>query len=164
MRASSSRNIRSQRGFTYVWVLMTVFVLGIYLAQVGTLWRTEFTRANEEVLLSQGDEIREAIRRYVETGAPGGMQYPRSLNDLVKDPRVPFERRFLRKAYKDPMSGKDWSFVGAPGGGIMGVYSTAPGVPFKTDNFPRIYGAFVGQTTYEGWKFAHYPSSAGMRR
>ena len=164
-RSLVPHSCRSQRGFTFIWVLMSIAVLGIYLAQVGTMWRTEIARDNEEVLLHQGDEIREAIRRYMEAGGPqGGFQYPRTLADLVKDPRVPFERRFLRKAYKDPMTGKDWSYIGAPGGGIMGVYSSASGTPFKTENFPKIYGSFAGQTSYEGWKFAHFPNNAGLRR
>ncbi|MEJ8855438.1 type II secretion system protein [Variovorax robiniae] len=164
-RGQVPRLRKAQRGFTLIWALMTVFILGIYLGEVGTLWGTEIARDKEEVLLHQGDEIREAIRRYMEAGgAAGGMQYPRKLDDLVKDPRVPFERRFLRKAYKDPMTGKDWSYIGAPGGGIMGVYSSASGTPFKQEDFPKVYSSFTRQTSYEGWKFAHYPGSAGLRR
>jgi len=163
MMASHSRTIRAsaQRGFACMWALLAIAAMGIYLTQVGKLWGTEVARANEEILLQQGDEIRNAIKGYVEAGGAGSMQFPRSLNDLVRDPRVPYERRFLRKPYRDPMSGRDWAFIGAPGGGFMGVYSSARGTPFKVDNFPRIYSSFMGQTSYEGWRFAHYPILGG---
>ncbi|AOY02244.1 type II secretion system protein [Jeongeupia sp. USM3] len=148
-----------QAGFAYVWVLMMVLVMGIYLGLVGDAWQTKLQREREQELLRVGDEIRLAIKGYNAIDS----QYPKRLQDLVQDPRVPFARRFLRRAYKDPMTGEDWAYIGAPGGGFMGVYSKSTKVPLKQSNFPQPYGNFVDKKSFADWQFAWWPNSGGGR-
>ncbi|WP_040430364.1 type II secretion system protein [Chitiniphilus shinanonensis] len=157
---------RGQRGFAYAWVLMMVLVMGIYLAELGDVWQTRIRRAREEQLLQVGDEIRRAIKAYTEqdAGQGGGGQYPKTLDDLVQDPRVPFARRFLRKAYKDPITGEDWSYIGAPGGGFMGVYSKSNDKPLKQWGFTAQYASFTDKPSYQEWKFAHWPGGGSRTR
>jgi type II secretory pathway pseudopilin PulG len=111
------------RGFTYLTILFVVAIMGGGLALVGGLWHTASLRDREAELLYAGDQYRKAIERYYLSG-PG--QYPRSLEDLLKDPRKPATERHLRKLYPDPITGKpEWGMVKAPDGGIMGVRTTS---------------------------------------
>ncbi|XZG71371.1 type II secretion system protein [Chitinibacteraceae bacterium HSL-7] len=156
--------ITNQQGFAYAWVLAMVLMMGIYLAKVGEVWQTKIQRAKEAELLQVGDEIRRAIKGYSDINSGQGAQYPKSLDDLVQDPRVPFARRFLRKAYKDPVTGGDWGYINAPGGGFMGVYSTSTQKPLKETGFGADYQGFVGKQSYAEWQFAQWPRGAGGGR
>ena len=90
----------------------------------------------------------------------GPRQYPRTLDDLLKDPRKPGTERYLRKLYFDPLTGKtEWGLVKAPDGGIMGVYSLSDDTPLKTAGFGVYNREFEGAPKYSDWKFA-YPSAA----
>ncbi|KPC54443.1 hypothetical protein [Amantichitinum ursilacus] len=153
-----------QRGFAYAWALMMVLITGIYLAEVADVWQTRIRRMKETQLLAEGDEIRMAIKHYTEQGNANAMQYPHSLDDLISDNRVPFPRRFLRHAYKDPITGEDWLYIAAPGGGFMGVYSKSMDKPLKRDNFPASYVGFANKDNYQEWKFAQWPTGGGRVR
>ncbi|WP_084088673.1 type II secretion system protein [Andreprevotia lacus] len=158
----SSRTSR-QGGFAYLWALMMVLVMAIYLAEVGDVWQTRSQRAREAELLRYGDEIRIAIKRYNEEKTMPG-QYPKSIDDLVQDSRSPTPRHYLRRPYKDPITGEDWSYIAAPGGGFMGVFSKSRDKPLKQANFPTQYVGFADKQTYDEWKFAHWPTSGGGGR
>ena len=56
----------AQSGFTYLYVLMLIALIGMGLAAAGTLWRTEAPRAHEAELLFVGAQYRQAIRSYYE--------------------------------------------------------------------------------------------------
>ncbi|MFY9316607.1 MAG: type II secretion system protein, partial [Burkholderiales bacterium] len=71
--------------------------------------------------------------------------------DLLEDKRYLTVQRYLRRVYADPITGKaDWGLVPAPGGGIMGVYSTAAAKPVRD----------LGAASYRDWKFAYEPPRA----
>lgn len=150
---------KSQEGVAYLTVLITVAILGISLAAAGTLWETASRRDKEAELLFVGEQYRRAIQQYYE-GSPGEKRYPQALEDLLLDSRYPGTRRYLRRLYRDPLAqhGK-WGLIAAPEGGLMGVYSLAPGQSFKQGNFPRDLVRFEGQGLYSGWRFMHLPSS-----
>lgn len=142
------------RGFTYLGVLFAVVFMGVGLAMAGHIWSTLDRRAKEQQLLHIGAQFRDALMRYYSSPPPGApRQFPASLNELVRDNRYPDTRRYLRKIYADPFTGdKEWGLIKAPNGRIMGVYSRAAGVPFKTDRFD--YGfVFVNNRSYADWVF-----------
>ena len=60
---------------------------------------------------------------YANATPNGQVRVPRSLQDLLKDPRYPNPHRHLRKRYADPITGKDeWGTVPSlDGTGIIGV-------------------------------------------
>ena len=149
------------RGFTYVALLIAVAVIGIGLAAVGGVSHTLQMREKESELLFVGDEFRRAIALYYES-SPGGLrQYPRKLEDLLRDERHPNVRRYLRKIYFDPMTGrKEWGLVEAPGIGITGVYSLSESPPVKTANFPALYQSLRSAKKYSDWKFVYVPAQA----
>ena len=143
-------------GFTYIGMLVTVAIVGVGLALTGEAWRTTAQRERERELLFAGDEIRRAITRYYESTPGTGKQFPKSLEDLLRDSRYPTTRRYLRKVYLDPMTGKrDWGIVKGPGDGIMGVYSLSTQAPLKRANFISPYTAFERAESYAGWRFVH---------
>ncbi len=160
---AGKRSYSRQTGFAYVWALMLVLIMGIYLAQVGEAWHNRIQRSKETELMRMGNEIRLAIKQYHEQQSAGGAQYPKSLDDLVQDPRVPFPRHYLRKAYKDPITGDDWLYIGGPGGGFMGVQSKSNAKPLKLDNFPEEYANFKDAKSYQDWRFAHWPNQGTGR-
>lgn len=146
---------RRSRGFTYITVLILMAIMGAGLAAVGTVWHQAAQREKEKELLFAGGEFRRAIGSYFE-GSPGAGQYPKSLEDLLLDARLPGVRRHLRKLYVDPMTGtRDWGLVKEPGGGILGVYSKATGKPLKTAKFREEDKSFAAAAAYSEWKFSY---------
>lgn len=143
------------RGFTYFTVLILVAVMGVGLAATGTMWQRAVLREKERELLFVGGEFRRAIESYFER-SPGAAQYPRKLDDLLVDKRLPVITRHLRKIYYDPMTGtRDWGIVKEPGGGILGVYSKASGKPLKIAGFREDDKGFAAALTYADWKFVY---------
>ena len=155
--------MRRQRGFTYVTVLFLVAMMAGGLALAGEVWHTSAMREKEADLLHVGNEYRKAIERYYVSGP---RQYPKSLADLVKDPRQPGTVRHLRRLYPDPITGKDeWGLVKSNDGGIAGVYSTSEAAPLKTGGFGVRDASFEGKTKYADWQFVYAaaPASAAPR-
>jgi type II secretory pathway pseudopilin PulG len=146
------------RGFTYLTVLFIIAILTTGLALVGEVWHTAAMREKEADLLFAGNQYRKAIARYYLSGPQ--RQYPRSLEDLLKDPRRPGAERYLRKLYSDPLTGKEWVLVKAPDGGILGVHSASEAMPFKTARFKARDAGFEGAQKYSDWKFVYMPQAA----
>ena len=143
----------SQAGFTYLTVLFAIAFMGLGLALTGEVWHTALTRDREAELLYVGNQYRRAIERYYVSGP---RQFPRALEDLLKDPRKPGTERYLRKLYFDPMTGKsEWGLVKAPDGGIMGVYSLSEDSPKKVANFGFANREFEGVSKYSDWRFVY---------
>ena len=146
-----------ERGFTYLTVLFLVAFMGLGLALAGEVWQTSVAREREVELLYAGNQYRRAIERYYLSGLN---QYPRSFEDLLKDPRKPNTERYLRRLYSDPLTAKgDWGIVKGPDGGIMGVYSLSEDKPIKVAGFPLVNREFEGAAKYSDWKFVYSPQT-----
>ena len=151
---------RRAAGFTYLTALFMIAIMSAGLGLVGQMWETESIRDREAQLLYVGNQYRLAIQRYVVSG-PG--LYPRTLDDLLKDPRSPSPRRHLRRLYPDPiMRSSEWGIIKAPDGGIMGVYSRSEEAPMKVANFQLRDQDFASAKKYSDWKFAYAPKPAGQ--
>jgi type II secretory pathway pseudopilin PulG len=148
-----------QRGFTYITVLLLIALQTAVVAAASTVWHTAQKRENERELLFVGDQFRTAIRSYASSGPGIAGQLPRSLDDLLQDPRLPGVKRHLRKIFVDPMTRRaEWGLVRTPdGGGIIGVYSLSEAAPLKTANFGPAYREFDGAASYSEWKFVYSP-------
>jgi type II secretory pathway pseudopilin PulG len=143
----------AQSGFTYLYVLMLIALIGLGLAAAGTLWRTDAQRAREAELLFIGSQYRQAIRSYYELD-PAQPRLPHSLDDLLQDNRRPGIVRHLRRAYRDPLTGGAFALIRAPDSpGIVGVHSLATGRPFKTAGFAPEDAAFTEAARYDEWRF-----------
>jgi type II secretory pathway pseudopilin PulG len=148
------------RGFTYLSLLFFVAVLSVGLAGAAISWQTSRQREKEAELLFAGAAFREAIALYYNR-APGGLQeFPKRLGDLLKDPRYPDTRRYLRRIYPDPMNADaQWGTIAAPDGGIMGVHSLSTGKPIKTSGSAGQGPNFDAASTYADWKFVYLPAT-----
>ena len=159
MTALRTTPVRTPRyrhaGFTYLGVLIMVAILGIASVaslQIGSLLQR---RAAEEELLRIGSAFQNALIAYSNATPPGQAHGPRSLEELLKDPRYPGTRRYLRQLYVDPLTGKsEWGVVESPeNGGIIGVFSLSEATPIKIGNFESAFADFTGKTSYRDWQF-----------
>jgi type II secretory pathway pseudopilin PulG len=149
------RPMRSEGGFTYVMVLAAVVVVGIVVQAANeTTWR--LMRVDREAeLLFRGTAYRNAIRSFHQTNGV----FPRSLEDLVKDPKS-VGRRHIRELYRDPTSKDEkgeWRLIRAIDGGIAGVASASADEPLKKANFPPQLLKFTGAKSYSEWMFEYVP-------
>ena len=91
-----------EAGFSLVAVAASITMMMLLMGMAVPTWRYVMQNAREEELLFRGTQIVEAIERYQKKH---GNAQPVSLDVLVKG-------KFLRKAYKDPMTPKgEWRFI-----------------------------------------------------
>lgn len=132
MRAGSRRPARVARGFTLIWLLAAVVVLGIGMATVGPLWARAAQREREAALIRVGSAYAKAIEHYVAMTPGRAKTLPRGVDDLLRDPRFEAPVRHLREAYDDPMNpGQPLEPVRAPGGELLGVRSASTLAPLR---------------------------------
>lgn len=144
-------------GFTYLGVLFLVALMGVGLAAAGNAWHSTTLREREADLMFVGAQYRRAIEMYVRNGGT----YPRTLEDLLKDPRRPDTQRYLRKKFADPVTGKaEWGLVKAPDGGIMGVHSLSEAEPFKRGFLRAPQADPDVREKYSDWLFVFAPGGA----
>ena len=155
MRISRAGNPNNQPGFSYAMVLAAVVIVGIVIeAARVTTWR--IVRADREAeLLFRGQAYRNAIGSFYQSNGA----FPRSLEDLPKDPRSA-SKRHIRALYPDPMSKgekREWRLIQAVGG-ISGVASASTEEPLKQANFPKEFEKFTGAKSYSEWVFEYTPA------
>ncbi len=148
-----------QRGFTYALVLVAIFLLGIASQRAETSNTRRLQVDREQELLFRGLAYRQAIAQF--HAALG--RYPRTLDELLKDPRG--QRPYLRQLYRDPMAeptrdlsgaaAAGWRLMRAADGGIVGVASSSTQEPIKKANFPPGLEAFEDARSYAQWVFEH---------
>jgi hypothetical protein len=150
--------LSDQRGSAYLAVMFIVVVMSISMMAAAKQWKTVMQREKEADLLVRGIEIQTAIGFYSKARQLGsavpGEKYPLTLEQLTKGPKP-----FLRKVYKDPMTGEDWEYIPGPAGGIKGVRSRAKITAIKQHQFPPAVAHFEGLTQYHDWVF-QYPSAS----
>jgi type II secretory pathway pseudopilin PulG len=143
---------RGEAGYSLVALMAGVAIMMIMMAAAMPSWRYVIKNDREEELLFRGGEIADAVARYQRKN---GNALPASLDVLVKG-------KFLRRAYKDPMT-KDgkWRFlrpgeavlpggsspfpgVGGPGGGTATTTTTTTTRPSAFSQPGMTLGVFQG--------------------
>jgi type II secretory pathway pseudopilin PulG len=158
----AARQMRPMRGFAYLWVLLLVALMGLGLAAAVQVDATLARRDKERELLSVGRQFRTAIQRYHSARVGGKQEYPASLDDLLRDNRVPGMVRHLRKLFTDPVTGQaEWGLVRVAGR-VVGVHSLSDQVPIKQDGFEPEDASFAGKQAYREWVFT-YPADLLLR-
>jgi type II secretory pathway pseudopilin PulG len=152
----------SNRGFTYLGLLILIAILAITSAAIQTAGAVAQRVDAELDLLKVGQEFRKALASYYQETPSGKLAYPTTLADLLEDPRHTAKRRHLRSIPIDPMTGKrEWGLVwSGDRAGIVAVYSLSPGVPIKAAGFPLELRHFAGQLSYSAWRFGYFVDGA----
>jgi type II secretory pathway pseudopilin PulG len=158
LRTFEASAARAQSGFAYVLLLISVAVIGVMAAGAVSIGSTMARRDAEQQLLAIGTEFEAALRSYAGLSAsvaavsPG--RGPKTLEDLLKDPRAPGVRRHLRQIYADPLTGKaEWGVTRDELGTIAGVHSLAGGTPIKQAGFSGRWEDFNDAASYRQWVF-----------
>ena len=140
-----------QGGLVLLALLIALMLMSIALAGALDVWSLQRRREQEKQLLFNGNQYRLAILRYYRVGRA----YPATVDDLLDDTRFPVPLHHLRRAYVDPLTGKnDWALM-EEGNRFYGVFSRSEEATIKRAGFPRQYEDFQGEETYGGWKFLY---------
>jgi type II secretory pathway pseudopilin PulG len=148
----------SHCGFAYVALLLAIALIGLAASASLSLGSVMARRDAERQLLSVGLEFQQALRSYagipVAVAIPALGRGPRTIEELLKDPRVLGIRRHLRQLYADPLTGRnDWELVRDSEGYILGLYSTAEGRPIQRTGFEAPLASFEDAESYSQWVF-----------
>jgi hypothetical protein len=139
--------------------MFLIVIMAISVTVVAKQWKTVVQREKEADLLWRGIEIQTAIQFFYNEKPLGSTvaraKYPLTLEELTKPPKP-----FLRRVYKDPLTGGDWQYIPDPAtGGIRGVRSASTMVPIKQHQFPAAVAHFEGFDKYNAWVF-QFPSAS----
>ena len=104
MKKRSSRNRRDgEQGYVLLILLLSVALLSIGVGVLIQGIEFEIRRDREEELIHRGVQYSRAVRKFIK--AVG--RYPNSVEELESTNNI----RFLRKRYKDPITGKDFKIL-----------------------------------------------------
>jgi type II secretory pathway pseudopilin PulG len=112
-----------ETGFAMAALLVAIAVMAVLMSVALPVWKQAAQREKEAELVWRGEQYDRAIQLYrKKNGAPGAP----NLDILV-------EQKFLRKKYKDPITGGDFELK-APG--MMGNLTQGPGGPRQGPGSP----------------------------
>jgi type II secretory pathway pseudopilin PulG len=139
-RGRFNRAYASDHGYAMAALLVTLAVMGVMLTVLLPAWSTQAKREKEAELVFRGEQYARAIGLF-------GRRFPNALPPSVD---ILVEQKFLRKKYKDPVTGEDFVYVG-PGSALPG--SVGQPVP------PR--GAGPGTAPAPGGRAGAAPAPGG---
>ncbi|WP_447973556.1 hypothetical protein [Nitrospira sp. Kam-Ns4a] len=130
--ATAGRRL-SERGVTYLAVMLAVVLIGISLTTVGKSWKVSIKRDREAELLFRGNRIKAAIEQFAANyevmKSVRDHRFPMTLEEMTKPPKPT-----LQMVYKDPITGGDFELVRV-NGEIQGVRSRSRDKPLDQVNF-----------------------------
>ncbi len=95
---------RGEQGYALITILVFLAVLSVMLARMLPRDAMSAQRTREETLIYRGEEYSRAVKLYFREHK----KYPESLDDLEETNDV----RYLRRRYKDPITGEDeWRLI-----------------------------------------------------
>jgi type II secretory pathway pseudopilin PulG len=107
---------RYERGYAMAALLVAMSVMAIMLSTAMPVYQTVARREREAELVFRGEQYARAIalfqRKY-------GNQFPPDVDVLI-------DQKFLRKKYKDPITGGDFQYLGAGSPELAQAMSTTP--------------------------------------
>ncbi len=126
-----------ERGYAMVALLVLMSVMAIALSTAMPVYSTVARREREAELIFRGEQYARAI----------GMFQRKYGNALPPDVNVLIDQKFLRKKYKDPITGEDFRFMGPGSPELAQALSTTPQ---QTLEALRGRGAGTGTTPQQG--------------
>jgi type II secretory pathway pseudopilin PulG len=114
-----------ESGFALLFVLAAAAIIGIMLYLELPRVAFEAQRTKEGDLIAAGEQYKRAIKLFVNRFN----RYPSAISDLENTNNM----RFLRRRYKDPMTGKDdWRLIHVAGGTFTDSLTQKPPTPKGT--------------------------------
>src|SRR5437763_6006873 len=127
-RRRHPRRLCNERGYILLTLTLVMALMVIFAAAIVPTIAFEIRRDREEEMIHRGVQYSRAIRAYYKKFG----RYPTKIEDLESTNQM----RFLRKRYKDPLTGKDFrilhygeakmSMNALGGAGIAGASSLGP--------------------------------------
>jgi type II secretory pathway pseudopilin PulG len=117
---SQTRRARQngEQGYALITLLLIFAIMGIMAATLVTSIKFDIQRDREEEMIHRGVQYSRAVRAYYRKFG----RYPATIENLENTNQM----RFLRKRYKDPITGKDFKLLHF-GEVKMGIYGMAGG-------------------------------------
>lgn len=100
---SKGNRRRSQQGYILLTLLLAIALLAIFAVSVDRSITQQIKRDREQELIHRGVQYSRAVRGYYKKFG----RYPTRIEDLESSNTL----RFLRKRYKDPITGKDFKLL-----------------------------------------------------
>jgi type II secretory pathway pseudopilin PulG len=136
--------LRGQHGYVMAALLVGLGIMAVMMTVVMPVWKQVAQREKEAELIFRGEQYARAIELYGRK-LPGAL--PPNLDVLI-------DQHFLRKKYKDPITGGDFDLVSpaAPAGAQRGGQPGAqqPGQPAAQQPGGSAFGGGQGQVTATG--------------
>ena len=133
---------RKDSGFSLAALMFIATAVSILLSAAYPAYKMQAKRQTEEELIFRGEEYARAVQKFYRKFGV----YPPSIDALVQTNGL----RFLRRVYKDPITGKDFRLISiSPDGSLIGS-----SLPTQRINNTPLFGApvqtFGGQTPAPG--------------
>ena len=141
-RAAATRRPRtSESGYAMLFVFVLAAAIAITLIMEMPRFMFERQREKEQLLIDRGEQYSLAIRRYYAKF----QRWPTTMDDLENTNNL----RFLRRQYKDPMTGKaDWRIIHEAAGVLTdSLVHPAPTQPNATNTPGTAPNATFGTLT-----------------
>jgi type II secretory pathway pseudopilin PulG len=107
---------RSERGYAMAALLVAMSIMAIALSTALPVFQTAARREREAELVFRGEQYARAI----------GLFQRKYANALPPDVQVLIDQRFLRKKYKDPITGGDFQLMGPGSPELAQALGTTP--------------------------------------
>jgi type II secretory pathway pseudopilin PulG len=101
--SGSAIRCRDERGYMLITIILFVALLAIAMTAAAPLITRQVKRDREEEMIHRGVQYSRAIKHYVKKFG----RYPTKIEDLENTSNI----RFLRRRYKDPITGKDFKLL-----------------------------------------------------
>jgi hypothetical protein len=115
--ARSRRRLSDDGGYVLAVLLVSMAIGAVWMSALLPAWRQQAIREMETELIFRGEQYARAIALYNRAN-PGTL--PPSVEILLS-------QKYLRQAYKDPITGEDFLFLGSGIPGQIGSGTTAVG-------------------------------------
>ena len=130
--------LRGQHGYAMTVLLISLSVMAIMMTVVMPVWKQMTQREKEAELAFRGQQYVHAIGLFQRKAGPG--VYPPNVDVLV-------QQHFLRKKYKDPITGDDFLLLPAVAAGTATpgqISQPGAAVPAGRGQAPNTAGATTG--------------------
>jgi type II secretory pathway pseudopilin PulG len=144
-----NRRRRSEQGYILLTLTLFVALLAVAAMAIAPSLIFQIQRDREEEMIHRGVQYSRAVKRYFRKFG----RYPTSLNDLENTNNL----RFLRKRYKDPITGKDFKLLHYTEVQMMGL---GTGISGATPVSAMAGTEIAGANSSSGQGFSLGPSGA----